>query len=238
VLNISGNNLASLGTLAVEPGRPIFVAGTDTDVGKTVVASQLIRLLRRAGWNTAAYKPVASGCTRDEKGQLTSGDAVALWNAMDRMDSLERICPQQFELPLAPPEAARAEGRAVNVDAIISGARSWMLEREVLVCEGAGGLLSPIADNFFNVDLARLLGAKLVVVAANRLGVINHTLQTLIVARHYGLEVAAVVLNQTNASSDLSANTNLEAIRRYAAVPIIVSLGFQQQLDLTLAGPA
>lgn len=237
-MNISEKNFSCCGPLAIEPGRPIFVAGTDTDVGKTVVAAQLIGLLRRAGWSTAAYKPVASGCSRDENGRLTSGDAVALWNAMERIDSLERICPQQFELPLAPPEAARAEGRTVSVDAIISGARAWILEREVLVCEGAGGLLSPIADDFFNVDLARILGAKLIVVAANRLGVINHTLQTLIVARHYGLEVVAVVLNQTNAACDLSAETNLNAIRRYAAVPVVVSLGYQQQLTLTFTGPA
>jgi dethiobiotin synthetase len=237
-MNMLKNTQLPCETLEIQPGQPLFVAGTDTDVGKTVVASQLIRMLRQAGWRTAGYKPVASGCTRDEQGQLISSDAMALWNAMEREDALEKICPQRFLLPLAPPEAARAEGRQVDIAAMIEGARAWMLEREVLVCEGAGGLLSPLADDFFNVDLARTLGAKLILVAANRLGTINHTLQSLIVARHYGLHVAAIVLSQTSATSDLSVATNLEAIRRYAAVPLVVQLGFQQQLNFSLVGRA
>ena len=92
----------------------LFITGTDTGVGKTYVATLIVRSLLRAGHRVGVYKPVASGC-RPERGTLVSDDALALWDAAGRPGELERVCPQRFEAPLAPPLAARAEGKEVKL---------------------------------------------------------------------------------------------------------------------------
>ncbi|WP_164104269.1 dethiobiotin synthase [Candidatus Laterigemmans baculatus] len=204
----------------------LFVTGTDTEIGKTYIASSLVRQCVGSGIRVGVYKPVASGCEVDAAGQfgpvgqLVSDDALSLWTAAGQTESLERVCPQRFAAPLAPPAAAAAEGKTVDRQAMLDGAQWWLDRCDLLVVEGAGGLMSPLAEDCFNADLAASLQATLVVVAANRLGVINHTLQTLIAAEHYRLPVAGIVLNEVSTASDASIATNAAALRRYAQAPL------------------
>ncbi len=135
-------------------------------------------------------------------GELVSPDAVALWEAAGRPGTLEHVCPQLFAAPLAPHLAARAEGRRVDAKLLREGIEYWRETSDVVLVEGAGGLMSPISDDDYNADLAAEFGFPLVVVAANELGTINATLQTLITAATYcdGLDVAGIVLNSVVAS--------------------------------------
>lgn len=204
----------------------LFVTGTDTEIGKTYIAAKIAHRLRGDGRRVGVYKPVASGCIMGARGELISEDAVTLWEAAGRGETLDRVCPQRFAAPLAPPAAAAAEGRAVDREQMIAGARWWIPRCDVLLVEGAGGLMSPLADDCFNADLAVALGAPVIVVAPNRLGVINHTLQTLLVAERYGLRVAGVILNQVTREVDASTGTNAETIRRYATSPWVVEVGY------------
>ena len=170
----------------------LFITGTGTGVGKTYVAALIARALREAGKRVGVYKPVASGCEM-RGGALVSPDAVALWEAAGRPGTLEQVCPQMFAAPLAPHLAARAEGRRVDAAAACAtGIDFWRETSDIVLVEGAGGLMSPISDDDYNADLAAEFGYPLVVVAANELGTINATLQTLITASTYrdGLDVA------------------------------------------------
>jgi dethiobiotin synthetase len=181
------------------PASGLFITGTSTEVGKTHVTAMIARALLRAGRRVGVYKPVASGCRRD--GEIaTADDAIALWEAAGRPGELEYVCPQRFLAPLAPPRSARLEGRQVDAQLMRSGVDYWRARSEVVLVEGAGGLMSPLSDADYNVDLARDLGYPLVIVAANELGVINSTLQTVITARAKApqLRVAGVVLNKAS----------------------------------------
>jgi dethiobiotin synthetase len=202
-----------------EPAGGLFVVGTDTGVGKTYVAAMMARALVAAGRRVGVYKPAASGCRR-EGGELISDDAVALWRAAGSPESLARVCPQCFAAPLAPPLAAAAEGKKVDSRLLREGLQWWIERSDVVLVEGAGGLLSPISDDELVADLAAAFGFPLVVVARNALGVINQVLQTVHVARSYrgGLHVAAVVLNQPAPPDDdpSVASNRAELARRLA----------------------
>ena len=168
--------------------RGIFVAGTDTDVGKTAVAVAVVRSLVRAGKRVGVYKPVATG---------GGHDAQALWEAAVRPLTLAQVCPQQFPAPISPPRSARAAGLAVDDGLLERGIEPWKAACEIVVVEGAGGLCSPLYDRRSNADLAARLGFPIVVVDSARLGAIGRTVATVTAAQTRGLAVAAVVLSQT-----------------------------------------
>lgn len=170
----------------------LFVAGTDTDVGKTSAATAITRQLVAEGRRVGVYKPVASGAT------TAVSDARRLWEAAGRPLAIEQVCPQAFTAPLAPPRAARAEGRCVDEQLLREGIEPWFAVSDVVIVEGAGGLFSPAGDRSLNVDLARDLGLPLVIVDAARLGAIGRTLMAVSAARAAGLAVAAVVLSHTH----------------------------------------
>jgi dethiobiotin synthetase len=205
--------------------RGIFVIGTDTGVGKTYVAALIARQLQQAGRNVGVYKPVASGCRREGK-TLVSDDAVALWQAVGQPGTLAAVCPQRFEAPLAPPLAAKAEGREVDSRKLRTGLDYWLKKSEIVVVEGAGGLMSPLSETEYVLDLAAEFQFPLVVVAANRLGTINHTLLTLIAAAAYAdsLRIAGVVLNDVLPpdADDVSRKSNLAELKARCVPPVLV----------------
>jgi dethiobiotin synthetase len=207
------------------PQRGLFITGTDTDCGKTFVACGIVRALRQSGLRVGVYKPVASGCDLNRpEGQ----DAWQLWGAAGRPGRLADVCPQSFTTPLAPHLAARAEGREVDETRLIDGIAAWSAW-DLVVVEGVGGLMSPVSDNLYVADLAAQFHLPLIVVAANRLGVINQTLQTLITATTYGdgLTIAGVVLNTVTA--DESATRPLESVAELAArcvPPLLAHVGW------------
>lgn len=207
--------------------RGLFVTGTDTEIGKTYVAALVARALAAAGHRVGVYKPAASGCTLED-GQMVSGDAVALWQAAGSPGTLEEVCPQRFAAPLAPHLAAEAEGRVLDADLLRSGIEVWLARSDVVLVEGAGGLMSPLGRDEFVADLAYDLGFPLVVVARNTLGTINHVLQTLVTAATFrdSLDVAGVVLNEpVPRGDDLSTETNAQEIRRHAVAPLLAEVG-------------
>lgn len=205
----------------------IFVTGTDTDVGKTYVAALLARALVAKGVRVGVYKPAASGC-RSVEGSLVADDALALWNAAGQPGTIEQVCPQCFAAPLAPHLAARAEGKQIDAQRLRSGLAAWR-DYDFVIVEGAGGLLSPISEHELVADLAADVGLPLLVVAANRIGVVNQVLMTLCAARHHtkALPVLGVVLNELrDAADDPSVATNASELARRTDVPIVADLRF------------
>ena len=235
----------------------LFITGTGTGVGKTYVTALIAHALRNAGKRVGVYKPVASDCELRD-GQLTSPDAVALWEAAGRPGTLEQVCPQLFAAALAPHLAARAEGCRVDQQLLRDGIQFWLESSEVVLVEGAGGLMSPISDDDYNADLAAEFGYPLVVVAANELGIINATLQTLITASTYcraggeergarsqignSSNVAGIVLNSPSLQpEDKSIDSNADELARRCVPPLLAEVayggGFDRDVDWwTLAG--
>jgi dethiobiotin synthetase len=199
----------------------LVVSGTDTGVGKTEVACALIRLFREAGRKVIGLKPVETGC-REEAGELVAEDALRLRQAAGVDEPLERIVPYRLRPALAPAEAAKQEGVIITIDRIFQTFDFFAGRYDLIVVESAGGLLVPINDNFLFADLLPNFVLPVLLVAPNRLGVINHTLLSLEALQRRKVPVLGVVLNQLSPEPDASAATNAAAIRQHGQVEWLI----------------
>lgn len=208
--------------------RRLFFTGTDTDVGKTYVAAMATSELLHLGRNVAVYKPVASGCelASDGTGDRISSDAMRLWEASGRRGDLHNVCPQRFLAPLAPQAAAIAEGRTVDETLLVDGFAAIIGDCDTAVIEGAGGLLSPLSQTLLNSDIAAKLDAELIIVAANRLGVIHQVLATVLAAKALRLPVLGIVLNCVSKDADGSVLSNASTIKSFTKVPILAEVKY------------
>jgi dethiobiotin synthetase len=172
-------------------GRGLFVTGTDTGVGKTAVSVALLRLAHRRGLRPIPFKPAETGCAP------YPADARALWLAAHRPVAEADVCLYALSLPAAPAQAAAAEGVHIDCQRIVEQAGMLSAQGDLLIVEGAGGLLVPYAGGVTCADIAARLELPLLVVARTALGTINHTALTLREAARASLEVAGVILNRT-----------------------------------------
>jgi dethiobiotin synthetase len=193
----------------------VVVTGTDTEVGKTFCGAAFARALVRAGKRVVAIKPVESGCN-DARGGPEDGELLARATGQTQPErALTRL-----EIPVAPPLAAQMEGVELSVAPWLEVIRAAHAGADVVLVEGAGGLLSPLCWDTTIVDLARELDAPALLVAADRLGTLNHTMLTLEVLRARGVDTLGVVLNTTEpadparAAADASLGTNAQSLRR------------------------
>jgi len=168
----------------------VFVTGTGTEVGKTVVAATIARTLAREGRGVAVFKPAVTGL--DEG---VEADHALLRRASGSSQSDEEIAPYRYGPPASPHLAAALAGEEIDPEQLRRAAAAAGEGADAIVCEGVGGLLVPLSPGYLVRDLAADLGYPLVIVAGPGLGTINHTLLTIEVARAAGLEVAAIVLN-------------------------------------------
>ncbi|HEV2814761.1 MAG TPA: dethiobiotin synthase [Solirubrobacteraceae bacterium] len=200
---------------SLPPG--LFVTGTDTGVGKTVVAAALCASLRAAGQRVAAVKPVLTGLD-------DAGDAA--WPLDHELLAAaaggvaEEVAPLRFGPAVSPHLAAELAGEPIDPGALLDAVEAAAAGADVAVVEGVGGLLVPIAPDYAVRDLARDLGLPLVVAARPGLGTINHTLLTLEAARAAGLHAAAVVLTPWPAEPSDIERSNRATIERLGGVPV------------------
>jgi dethiobiotin synthetase len=177
----------SSGTSGAPAGA--FVTGTGTEVGKTVVAAVVAHTLAVEGKRVAVFKPAVTGL--DEGGEP---DHALLRRAAGSAQSDEEVAPYRYGPPMSPHLAASLAGEAIDPARLLAAARTAAEGADLLVCEGVGGFLVPLAPDYLIRDLAVELALPLVVAAPPGLGTINHTLLTLEATRAAGLDVAAVVL--------------------------------------------
>ncbi len=208
--------------------QTIFVTGTDTNVGKTYVCCLLIRKLRAACLTVGAYKPACSGAEFDVEGRPFWSDIEALRSAAGAELPLDLICPQRYVAAVAPNVAAELEVSTVSSDLLLSGFAAWENRVDALIVEGAGGIFCPLSNELTVLDLATQIQAPVIVVAANRLGVISHTRLTVDRLRASGLEVAAVILNEVQAtdSGDSSLTTNARQLSHWIPNVAILHVAF------------
>lgn len=202
----------------------LFIAGTDTGCGKTSVACALARTLRRAGLRVRALKPVETGCDAGADGERIPADALALAEACGDPAPLERLCPYRLALPAAPIVAAGAESVAIELPRIRKAYREAKSAADLVIVEGAGGLLVPIADDFGMADLAAQLDLPLLLVARASLGTINHTLLTLEAAAARSLRVLGLVVSHAAPELGSAERANLDHLLAHLPVPCLAEL--------------
>ena len=174
--------------------KGIFVTGTDTGVGKTIVAATLARLLADRGLDVGVMKPVTSGCTLSGN-ERVSEDAELLRYGSFSADEPDLCAPYILEAPLAPSVAAAREGVTIDIGLIRNRYEELARRHDVVIVEGAGGLMVPLAGGLLVADLILALKLPVVVVARPNLGTVNHTVLTTFAARQMGIEVKGVIIN-------------------------------------------
>jgi dethiobiotin synthetase len=201
--------------------KPLFITGTDTGVGKTTVTSSLSAFLSlRKGMNVGVMKPFESGLSKRDK-DLLPWDAICLREASGSADDLNDISPYTFESPIAPEVAANMEHIQIDMDLVDRIFRNIVKKHDIVVIEGAGGVLVPIKKDFFYVDLIKKWETPTIIVSRLGLGTINHTLLTNNFLQSRGVKVLGVILNDNDGTGDLAARTNPEVLKRYLNVPVL-----------------
>ena len=190
----------------------VLVIGTDTGIGKTYISALIIEELRKRGVSAVGLKPACSGSRED---------AERLWEANGGVLDLDVINPRWFQTPVAPLTAGRIEGGELKLDAMITQINGVRSDFEFTLVEGVGGWEVPLGEGFGIPEFAKELGLPVLIVAANWLGAINHTLLTVHAVRAAGLECLGVVLNHLQAERDVAVTTNRVILDELCPVPII-----------------
>jgi dethiobiotin synthetase len=193
----------------------LFLTGTDTGVGKTYTAVQLLRAGRDAGLRCAGMKPICCG-DRDDAQQLLAASSEGL--------TIDELNPIWLKTPAAPFSASLIEQVEIEEQQLIEKLRALEERFDAVVVEGVGGWLVPIRRDFFVADLAALMKLPVLVVAMNRLGCLNHTILTVRSVLAHGLVCAGVILNTPEGVSDIASTTNADILRQVVDVPIVSSL--------------
>ncbi len=212
-----------------KPG--IFITGTDTDVGKTVVAAGLALVLRSQGIRVGVMKPIATGCLNFGN-RLVSVDAAFLMEAAEN-EWTGFTSPSRYKHPVAPKVAAELEKKEIDLDQIREAYAELEKNYDFLIVEGIGGLMVPIHPKYYVTDLIHEFKIPLLVVSKPGLGTINHTLLTVDAARIRGLDVKGIVFNRVpRANLSISEMTNPKVIAELSKVPILGSLPDIEDLDI------
>lgn len=205
-----------------------FVVGTDTGVGKTLVAAGIARMLRKRGNRVAVFKPFLSGDPAAVDAQMVARAAGLAGPGVLQPALLDVISPWRFKDPVAPGIAARREKRTINIDDAVTEARAMGAMNDAMVIEGAGGLFVPLAETLEPgtcvIDLVEKMGLPAVVVARTALGTINHTTLTVHALRSRNIPIAALVMSQSDPGDEqdpdqIDAITKLSGIRPICTVP-------------------
>lgn len=210
----------------------VFITGTDTDVGKTVVSAALATALVQRSVDVGVMKPIETGVARRTP---SDSDAAKLMTASRTSDRLDDIRPYAFEKPLAPLAAARREGKHVSLSAIVRAYYRLQTLHDLVLVEGVGGLLVPITPTANVLTLITRINVPVVVVARASLGGVNHALLTLTTLLTNKIPVLALVLNQSMPARTERARSQerstVSLLRHLAGVPVLGPLPYRPSLE-------
>lgn len=214
--------------------RGYFITGTDTDVGKTYFGARLVQRLVAEGIAVQPRKPIESGCQWHD-GQLLPSDGNQYYRAVNQTVDLERITPYRYAPAVAPPQAMQGND-TVGLDQLIAACWQDVTDNDLLIAEGAGGWYSPIGVDCLNADLAKVLALPVILVVANRVGCINHTLLSCEAIHEHALKLAHIVINDVSNDQELL-EYNLNTIKAHtiARQILIHSLQYNDSLSDILA---
>ena len=201
----------------------IFITGTGTEIGKTVIAGGLAASLKQSGMNVGVMKPIGTGDT---------ADAQFLKYAAQVDDELSVINPIYLRHPLAPSVAARIENREIDLSCIGTAFAALQQRYDFVIVEGVGGIAVPIRDDFLVVHLIHKLELPVLIVAEAGLGTLNHTLLTVAFARQFNLQVVGIVLNRRSSeTAGIAEATNPVEIEKLTGIPVIGTVPYEKRLE-------
>ncbi|MFC1808604.1 dethiobiotin synthase [Candidatus Omnitrophota bacterium] len=211
--------------------KGIFVVGTDTEVGKTVISAGLAFVLKKRNINVRVIKPIASGCEK-VSGELQSEDAAFLAAAIGFSNDKE-ITPFRFALPLAPHVAATLEGTSINKDQLCKFCKDSIEHNDFTIIEGIGGLMVPLTEDYYVSDLVCDLALPVVVVSRVNLGAINHTLLTIEALRNRNVIIKGIILNTLDDKEiTVAEKTNPAIIRELSGVTVLGVVPYIKGLNI------
>lgn len=212
--------------------KGFFITGTDTGVGKTLIAGAIAKILRQSGKKVGVFKPVATGCKKTKNG-LVSEDARFLAHCAESEFGLDIINPAAFEIPAAPLACEKVENKKVDLEKISSAYKQICQKSNLVIVEGIGGIRVPITDGLDVLGLAKAFSLPVIIVAKAKLGTINHTLLTIDAVRRAGLSLAGVIINgYDEATKDLAEKTNAAIIKEVGKVKIIATVPFDDKTNI------
>jgi dethiobiotin synthetase len=201
--------------------RGFFITGTDTGVGKTVIAAAVIKALHAKGIQACGMKPIETGCQSIGE-TLFPSDGMFLKKVARMDETINHITPYCFASPVAPSVASETENRVISTAVIMEAFAKLLAKYGTVVVEGIGGILVPIRRDFFVIDLVRELNLPLIVVSKPSLGTINHTLLTVNYALNMGVTVSGIIMNFTRPQGGtIAEETNPHVIQQMCPVPLI-----------------
>lgn len=209
----------------------LFITGTDTGVGKTVLSALLGLIYQAADLKVAYFKPVETGARREENG-LVPEDTKFVATVLGLEEPFDVLCPYCFEPPVSPHLAAHMAKKPIRREVITECFEYLQKFYDAVIVEGTGGLLVPLADSFLVADLASELALPLLITARPGLGTLNHTFLTIASAVQVNLKLAGVVLNRYPEDPDLAAKDNPKAISKFSGVPVLALVPEIPGLDL------
>ena len=213
-------------------GKGIFITGTDTDVGKTVVAAGLAGAIKAKGIDVGVMKPVATGAVRTPDG-LVSTDVQFLIKSIECNDEPELLNPITLETPLSPLVASRLEKCEIELDKIRDAYSTLSQRHDFIVVEGIGGILVPIKEDYFVSDMIKDLDIPSIIVARPGLGTINHAMLTIREAQRMGIEVRGFIINGVDEQkAGIAEKTNPEVIKQISHLPLLGVLPFDPKVDI------
>lgn len=192
--------------------KAFFITGTDTGVGKTYISCLIAKSLKEEGVRVGVMKPIETGCKKKGK-TLLPLDGIKLKKASGADDPIDLIVPYRFHYPLSPYLASILEGRKINIKRIRNTYYKISNKYDIVIVEGAGGILTPIKKNFTYIDLIKELNLTGIIVASNRLGAINHILLTVDLLNRNGLSPLCIILNNLTPHKNIAQKTNFLSLK-------------------------
>ncbi len=206
--------------------KGVFVTGSDTGVGKTVIAGAIAAAIKAHGLDVGVMKPVASGA-KEIEGKLVSEDAVYLKKIIDSTDDDDLVNPIRLKPPIAPTIAASKAGIPIDIDRIMKAYKALTNRHDFVVVEGIGGLMVPIDDTLFVADLVRKMDLALVIVSRDYLGAINHTLLTLEYAKSRNIRIKGIVINMLKNGDDF-----VREIEKHSSAPVLGTIPILENVSV------
>jgi dethiobiotin synthetase len=213
--------------------KGFFITGTDTGVGKTVIAVALIKALNLLGLKACGMKPLETGCIKEGE-VLIPSDGMFIKTVARMEENIRYVTPYCFESPLAPLPASELEGVTIDFRKILLAYKDLSRLYDAVVVEGIGGLLVPIKRDYFVLNLARDFGLPLIVVSRPGLGTLNHTMLTVNYALKEGLDVAGIIINSNQPQKEtLAEDTNPDILKQISPVPLIGIVPYLRDLEIS-----
>lgn len=207
--------------------RGVFITGTSTGVGKTIVAAGLAAALRKRDVNVGVMKPFATASKRYSS-KFRSEDTAILARAAGVNDSDEEINPAFYELPAAPLMAAKMTNSSVNMQEVLYALKKLSIKHSFVVVEGIGGIMVPLTEKETVADFAKLAEMPIVIVTHPLLGTMNHTILTVNACRQYGMDIKGIIVNMMPKKPSKVEKATPETIERFTKIPVVATIPFSK----------